>query len=395
MKIPYIVALFLFSLSLSAQIIPHKHLEKDKCGFDLEKSKLMHEKLGDKWGYGFDSLQVDLNYWNSFNQVSTTIIGESTLGREIYELIITEDIVTKNTKPRIYIHARTHPNEVQSFWVTDEIINLLLGDTPFGTFMRQQCIFHIVPMFNPDGVELEKPRENANDIDIESNWGNQNPEQEVVVLRSRFEQLMEEDNQIIIALNMHSAYDCTRYFVYHHENGTSAEFAELEIDFIESIRQYFMSGIKPYNYFVSWTSGTPNYYPESWWWFNYEESVMALTYEDMNCEAAGDFDKTAFAIVRGIADYLDLGYVNIPENYTDTDDIAVYPNPFSDKLKISFNSNVQHQIIIVDQLGRIVYEKFSKNLFNKELDLGFLNEGVYKLILIDNEEVISKTIMKY
>jgi len=400
MRIAFLFILLISTSSLTAQTILSTKDEADKCGFDLQKSMDMHLLLGEKWGYSYDSLLNDLEYWRSFNQVSVSTIGQSTLGRDIFELTITDNPIAKSDKPRIYIHARTHPGEVQAFWVTDEIINLLLGDSPIGSFMRQQCVFHIVPMFNPDGVELEKPRENANDIDIESNWGNDNPEKEVQVLKARFEQLMQEENPVEIALNMHSAFDCTRYFVYHHENGTSSAFAEKEMNFIESIRHYFYNGIKPYNYYVSWSSGTPNYYPESWWWNNYGEEVMALTYEDMNCDAAGDYDKTAFAIVRGIADYLELGYVGVEEEIALAEpNMNIYPNPFSDVLHIQFEHAVPSSMVsIYNMMGQKVYEVESSSESiswdGKDFHNNELKPGLYILQQQNENYVISKTVIK-
>jgi Zinc carboxypeptidase/Secretion system C-terminal sorting domain len=399
-RISAIFAFLLITSSVLAQNLIDRDLEKDKCGFDLQKSNEMHFKLGDKWGYSYDSLLNDIDYWSSFNQVSITTIGQSTLEREIFELTITDDPIVKSTKPRIFIHARTHPGEVQSFWVTDEIINLLLGNSPIGTFMRQRCIFHIIPMYNPDGVELEKPRENANDIDIESNWGSENPEIEVVALKNRFEELMYEENPIEIALNMHSAYVCERYFVFHHANGTSIDFAQKEINFIESIRQYFMYGIKPYDYYVSWSSGTPNYYPESWWWNNFGDDVMALTYEDMNCDDAGEYDKTAFAIIRGIADYLELGYVGVEEEFDSSEpEIKVYPNPFTDEVFIDRNNtNSTCLVRIYNIMGQKVHEISSSNeiiTWDGKVSNGKeLISGIYIVNIHHDNKIISKTIMK-
>jgi len=39
---------------------------------------------------------------------------------------------------------------------------------------------------------------------------------------------------------------------------------------------------------------------------NHSENVMALTYEDMNCEAAGNYDSTAYALVLGVCEYIGL-----------------------------------------------------------------------------------------
>ncbi|MCI0691821.1 hypothetical protein L0337_07415 [candidate division KSB1 bacterium] len=121
---------------------------------------------------------------------------------------------------RIWMHARTHPSEVQGWWVTDEMIKLLLGETSLARLLRERCLFNIMPMYNPDGVELGLARENAHGVDIESNW----------------------------------------------------------------------------NYFVSWVGSTPTQYPESWFWLNHREAVMALTYEEMRrIQSSPHFFKHHFA----------------------------------------------------------------------------------------------------
>lgn len=347
--------ILLVPVLLSGQILDD---EADKCGSDLKAAMELLDELGDHWGYAYEDLLLDLNEWESSEFIMLDSIGESTLGRQIYELTVTDYTVPDADKHRIYIHARTHPGEVQAFWVTDEIINFLLEDNEVGALLRTKCIFHIIPMYNPDGVELEYPRENANDIDIESNWGSSDPEDEVVNLKNRFEELMLEDNPIEIALNMHSAVACKRYFVYHHANGTSASFADLEEDFITDIWNHYPDGMEPYYYYVSWASGTPDRYPESWWWINHGANVMALTYEDMNCTSAGSYDKTASAILNGITDYLVLG-TSARDREIDgySIDLQAYPNPFSDQLSIEWNPVEElKSVYITDMLGRIVFQ---------------------------------------
>lgn len=86
---------------------------------------------------------------------------------------------------------------------------------------------YVIPQYNPDGVELGKPRENANDIDLEREW-DKSPMQIEAALKNRFMQIMSTNNPIRIALNLHSAYTCKRYFVFHDPTGTSIEYSELE-----------------------------------------------------------------------------------------------------------------------------------------------------------------------
>ena len=324
------ILLILLSCLNSQPLVDHK------CG------QLPHEFYENRnlnWGYGYNDLLSDLYEWGQSPYVTIDSIGASVQNRAIWELTISDD-PSSTTYSRVYIHARTHPGEEEAFWVLDEIINFLLADTPEAAFIRSQSIFHIVPMHNPDGVELGFPRENANGIDVESGWDDNVLEPEVTVLQNRFIDLsFVIPNPIEVALNMHSAYACKRYFVYHHENGTSENFTELERDFISGIQSYYPGGFEDWSYFVSWTSGTPDQYPESWWWFNYGDNVMALTYEDMNCSQAGNYDLTASAMVRGVCDYIGINLSDIdselilPEEYSLQQN---YPNPFNPSTQINF-----------------------------------------------------------
>lgn len=398
---------FLFSLILLFNSVSFGQNELDhetkKCGADPDKETALLELYGDNWGYSYDSLLNDIAIWETNDFIQILSIGQSTLGKEIYELSITNFNETWELKHRIYIHARTHPGEIQSFWVTNEIINYLSNDSEIGAFLREHCIFHIIPMFNPDGVELEYPRENANGIDIESNWNAEVPEIEVFNLRNRFEDIMFEENPVEIALNMHSAYACTRYFVYHHENGTSLLYAGFEEEFIESVRSHFLFGIEPYDYYVSWAAGTPDYYPESWWWMNYQEQVIALTYEDMNCETAGFFNKTAYATLYGISDYLGLGFVGIPDDFSNiTLQIKAFPNPFNEEIKFEWNNfDYAKTAFITDLFGKQIRTFSTTEIANGPINWNGTDSrgknvpaGMYLLYLVVGNQLKSIKMVK-
>jgi hypothetical protein len=210
-------------------------------------------------------------------------------------------------------------------------------------------------MYNPDGVELGHPRTNANNIDLESNWNTFPHQPEVAALKARFTQLMASPNPIEVMLNMHSSSSCSRYFVYHHEIGTSTAYAQLEQNFINGVRNYFPGGIKPFTYYVSWTSGTALQYPESWCWLNHGESIMALTYEDMyrpSCSTSGYYDSTANAILRGVMDY--MGIVTGVENITNITPTGFelyqnYPNPFNPVTTLKYT--IPNVVSTPDRIG--------------------------------------------
>ena len=343
----------------------------DKCGYIYGHQTNHFLARIANWGYGYDSLLVDLDRWAESQFVFIDSLGASIQNRAIWELTIADN-PQSSSNHRIYIHARTHPGEEESFWVTNEIINFLISDTPLAAFIRNNCIFHIIPMYNPDGVELGYPRENANGVDIESGWDDVPLEPEVAVLKNRFIELTTlVNNPIEVALNMHSAYSCKRFFVYHDEVGTSTYYTILEQQFINGIQSYFVNGFENCDYFVRWTSGTPDQYPESWWWMNHGENVMALTYEDMNCEAAGNYDSPAYAMVVGVCNYigLDLSQIEneagMPGRYSL---LQNYPNPFNPTTTLRYNlpENSHVTITIYDMLGRKV-----KTLINETQYAGY------------------------
>jgi hypothetical protein len=291
------------------------------------------------WGYGYDSLLVELEKWRRDPFIHVDSVGASVLGRAIWELTIT-DPASGGPKHTIFIHARTHPSEVQAFRVTDAIIDYLTSDVPYARQLRAHTTFHIMPMYNPDGVELELARQNAHEIDLERNWDAASPEPEVATLRRRFVQLMASDGPIEIALNMHSAGDCKRYFVYHDTIGVSVFYTRMEQHFIADVRSFFPTGIENYTFDQRWQSGALTNFPEGWWWIEHGDHVLALTYEDMNCPDAGEYDSTAYAILHGIGGYLDIRdeaavphVATLPEEVTL---LGAYPNPFKTQTTIRY-----------------------------------------------------------
>jgi hypothetical protein len=257
------------------------------------------------WGYPLDSLTADLARWRANPLMKVDSIGRSVQNRPIWRITVGEEAGV--VKPRIFVHARTHPAEVQAFYVAREMMGFVSAANDTAAALRRDYAFHFIPMYNPDGVALGKARQNANGVDIESNWNQASPQPEVAALKAAFQTLSTGParGRIRAALNLHSdQINCKRFFFYHHEAGTSAAYAERERDYITGVRAFFPQGIENWSYVVSWTDGFKSQYPESFWWQTQGPEVMALTYEDTNCPGAGDFYLTARAITLGTDAYL-------------------------------------------------------------------------------------------
>jgi hypothetical protein len=265
-----------------------------------------------QWGYGYDSLLADLARWRKDPNVRIDSIGASVQGRAIWMVSITDhgDSLgpvddSSSKKHRVMIHARTHPAEVQAFYIARETIAMLLDSGSKAEEMRRAFIFNIIPMYNPDGVELGHDRLNAHLVDLEGNWDKGVLEPEVAALKKQFEAFQASPVPIEVALNLHSdQYNCTRFFFFHVAAGTSAAYENLERSYISGVQGYFPGGIKNWNFITSWGDGTQLRYPEGFWWSTQKEKVLALTYEDANCPNATRFDSTGRALALGSGDYI-------------------------------------------------------------------------------------------
>ncbi len=363
----------------------------DPCGFPDTTSLEYRIAASGNWGYGYDTLLIDLAEWKKSPFVIIDSVGSTAQGRTMFVLTIQDSTSDSlNLRQRIWIHARTHPNEVQGTWVTNEIIKILLANNIFSRTMRQRYIFNIMPMYNIDGVQLGLGYErfNANKIDIESNWNAVSPQKEVLVLRSQFQKYMAKPNPMRMMLNMHSAYDCTRYFVYHMPGGTTVKYSLLEQRFINYVRMNFPNAIEAHTYFTSWPTAPATQYPESWCWSNYKEKIMAMTYEDGNCASASKFDSTAWAIVKGIDLYLQdttavtsvIAENNLPGKYFLEQN---FPNPFNPTTIINYQLPMTSHVSlkVYDILGRevatLINEKQSSGTHSITFNASSLSSGVY------------------
>ena len=75
--------------------------------------------------------------------------------------------------------------------------------------------------------------------------------------------------------------------------------------------------------------------------------------------------------------------------------VEISPNPFKDKLYLSFlNYLTEKRIRVSSMEGNILFDKTFDACRNMTLDLGFLNQGVYLIIVEDDENRQAKKILK-
>mmetsp|Transcript_19847 Transcript_19847/g.29683 ORF Transcript_19847/g.29683 Transcript_19847/m.29683 type:complete len:1390 (-) Transcript_19847:111-4280(-) len=70
----------------------------------------------------------------------------------------------------VFLSARVHPGENNASWVMKGIIQFLTSEDPEAQLLREQVVFKIIPMLNPDGVIVGNYRCNLSGVDLNRKW---------------------------------------------------------------------------------------------------------------------------------------------------------------------------------------------------------------------------------
>ena len=282
--------------------------------------------------YTFSDLETYLNSIRGNVSVDIQIPGYSQEGKPLYLLKITDPSVPVAGKKRIFMHARTHPAETPPSFVIEGIVNYLLSGTAEASDLLSRFEFYIFPMQNVDGVIAGNYRSTPKSENLEVMWFRDSTNSpgltseapvEVTTIQQVASQLMNDGGPAVtIALNLHASNsepDICPFF-YPHFGPESKGYSPLEaslwdeqLAFIGNVENHYGSDhIEPVPN-EGGSSFASKMYPESWWWNNYSDQVMAMTFE-MTYGRAGhaprwvepdDYRNLGVSLALGIRDYSD------------------------------------------------------------------------------------------
>jgi hypothetical protein len=230
--------------------------------------------------------------------VEISSLGDSSEGRDIPVWTITNPAVRAASKSRVVIHARTHPGELASSYLLEGLVNYLLSRDSGAQRLRNRLIFEIVPMLNPDGVVAGNNRVTTYGVNLEGKWyaRTSNPflldlervPHEVRLFYRKIRNVLEERAPVTMALNLHSSAGEPEdgvFFFPHFGPGTlgynkeEAGLWDKQMRFINAFVE--MHGKSWFN--PPPKDGTRSFVkksvPESWWWQNFRDKVMAISIE--------------------------------------------------------------------------------------------------------------------
>jgi murein tripeptide amidase MpaA len=97
-------------------------------------------------------------------------LGRSALGRELPLVTVTNRARPDAAKRVVWLQARQHAWETGTSFVVEGALRFLVSDDPAARTLRDETVFLIVPMLNPDAVAAGEVRFNAHGFDPNRHW---------------------------------------------------------------------------------------------------------------------------------------------------------------------------------------------------------------------------------
>jgi len=95
--------------------------------------------------------------------------GKSVKGRDMCYLDIYEN--SNKEKPMVVILSRQHPPEISGFKAMQHFVEAILDSNVLAKAFRKKYRVLVLPLLNPDGVDMGHWRHNYTGIDLNRDWG--------------------------------------------------------------------------------------------------------------------------------------------------------------------------------------------------------------------------------
>jgi len=122
----------------------------------------------------------------------------------------------------IFLTARVHPGETNASWMMQGVLEYLLGHTHTAKVLRDNFVFKIVPMLNPDGVIHGNYRCSLAGVDLNRRWLRPSKKLNPTIYYAKQTlKKFQEGRQVLIFCDMHGHSRKKNVFMYGCEQRSS------------------------------------------------------------------------------------------------------------------------------------------------------------------------------
>lgn len=151
------------------------------------------------------------------NKVRRKTLCQTIAGNPCDYLTITNftpDETMRNRKG-IVVFARVHPGESNSSWMMKGLIDFLTGPSLDAKIIRENFIFKIVPMLNPDGVINGNYRCGLAGVDLNRCWIDPSPKLHPTIYHAKqMLKQFKEETEVVLVCDMHGHSRKKNIFMY-------------------------------------------------------------------------------------------------------------------------------------------------------------------------------------
>ena len=202
-------------------------------------------------------------------RVTENSIGLSVLEKEIICLDIHED--DAKGKPIIVILGRQHPPEVTGHLALQAFVERLLDHERSTAFFKQYRVL-VIPLVNPDGVDMGHWRHNAQGVDLNRDYAEYQQPEIKALTTFLVNTAADNKSNIIMGLDFHSTYEDVYYTNLETEG---VALAGMQTDWLNAIRE----GLASYKYELKQEQHSVTTNPSAQHWFYRQFKALGITYE--------------------------------------------------------------------------------------------------------------------
>ncbi len=134
------------------------------------------------------------------------VVGKTAGGRDMPLLTITNSAVPLAKKRVIWLMARQHAWETCTSWVCEGALRFLLSSDARAARIRDETVYRVFPMADPDGVARGGVRFNVHGYDLNRNWDAVDPRTmpEIAAQRKAILDWVDGGRRIDLVLSLHN-----------------------------------------------------------------------------------------------------------------------------------------------------------------------------------------------